>query len=123
MAKRSNNPETRARQNAKRHAKRKARMKMDPIYRKAHYRRKTLARYSLTPADYAALQLAQHNACGICGLEPMPEDNALAVDCDHDQEPLVVRGLLCMKCNTAIGKLNHDPRLLLRAIDWLNGVR
>lgn len=146
MSKWSANPEIKARQKAKVKAKHKLRMLVDadyrsrckaadkrrlkarkatdPTFRKQFNRRKALqANYGISLEDYGVLQVAQNNECGICGLKPQLEDKALAVDCDHDQEPPYVRGLLCMGCNTGIGKLKHDPRLLQRAIDWLNGVR
>lgn len=121
MSKRSKNPVTRAQQNARRMAKRKARLQSDPAFSELHYRRKTLSKYSITPADYATMQTAQKGKCGICGLEPLPDDKHLAVD--HDHTTLYIRGLLCFECNTGIGKLKHDIRLLQRAIEWIGGAQ
>jgi hypothetical protein len=45
------------------------------------------------------------------------EDRLLAVD--HCHEGGEVRGLLCGRCNMAIGRFEHDPHLLQAAIDYL----
>lgn len=70
---------------------------------------------------FAEMQAGQANKCAICGCEGGSEDNRgdrLAVD--HDHETGVVRGLLCHKCNTAIGLLRDDPEVLRRAADYLD---
>jgi hypothetical protein len=65
----------------------------------------------------------QGNTCAICRrpetrLHPKThEPQALAVDHCHDRKH--VRGLLCWRCNTTIGKVNHDPELLSAMIAYL----
>lgn len=79
--------------------------------------------YGLTLEAYEALLDAQGRRCAICGAETgwrhrqSGELKKLAVD--HCHETGRIRGLLCDRCNTAIGKLNHDPDLLQKAIDYL----
>ncbi len=58
---------------------------------------------------------AQNGVCAICSRPP--GKRRLAVD--HWHTTKAVRGLLCVQCNTAIGKLNDDPELLRRAIAYL----
>ena len=41
------------------------------------------------------------------------------LDVDHNHDTGEVRGLLCRKCNSAIGLLNEDPTVLFRAIDYI----
>lgn len=72
--------------------------------------------YGITPQEYAQRLLDQGGVCAICGKSCMT-GKALAVDHDHDT--LEVRGLLCGKCNQAIGLLHHDTDLLLSAIVYL----
>lgn len=66
--------------------------------------------YGLTVEQYEQLVVDQHGACAICGnTEPR---GRLVVD--HDHSTGVVRGLLCHKCNQALG-LFKDSRWVLAA--------
>lgn len=78
--------------------------------RRGHLRRQ----YGLTQDAFAALVAAQRGKCAICGVK---EDLNLHVD--HDHRTKEVRGLLCGKCNKAIGLLNDDPKLVLAAKRYL----
>ena len=42
---------------------------------------------------------------------------------DHDHDTGEIRGLLCQRCNTAIGMLDDSPELLQGAIHYLTGHR
>lgn len=79
--------------------------------RTCQYKRK----YGITIQQYDALFAAQNGVCAICSRPP--GKRRLAVD--HCHTTKAVRGLLCVQCNTAIGKLNDDPELLRRAIAYL----
>lgn len=79
--------------------------------------------YGLSVAEYNALLRKQGGVCAVCGKD---EPNAhgrtgkqfrLAVD--HCHETGAVRGLLCQKCNRAIGLLGDDPALMRKAISYL----
>lgn len=79
--------------------------------------------YGITQGDYDALLAEQGGVCAICGQdEPAAhgrtgEKFALSVDHCHDTGR--VRGLLCQKCNRAIGLLGDDVDLLKKAIYYL----
>jgi hypothetical protein len=60
---------------------------------------------------------AQKGVCAIC-LEPRPEDRTLRVD--HDHETGVIRGLLCFRCNNALGDFREEYELFQRAADYLD---
>lgn len=64
----------------------------------------------------------QDGVCAICG---RPETKVLkgkklSLSIDHDHETGKVRGLLCMDCNTSIGKFKHNKELLLNAVRYLD---
>ena len=93
---------------------RKNRLRRGEEYRKlereGHLRRK----YGLTLNLFEALVSAQLGNCAICGVN---EDLDLHVD--HDHRTKKVRGLLCGKCNKAIGLLNDSPETLRAAAEYL----
>lgn len=64
---------------------------------RAHHRR--IARLSKT--EYEALLQAQNNSCAIC-LRSV-EESQRTLHVDHDHATNKVRGLLCHKCNLALG--------------------
>ena len=78
---------------------------------------KKLQKFSISEADYNKLFEQQNGRCAICNTHQCSTGKALAID--HDHKTGKVRGLLCMPCNTAIGKLNDDPILVQRAADYL----
>ena len=82
-------------------------------------------RFGLPSGGYNELLDAQGGVCAICG-EKLA-DRALAIDHDHSCCPDTrsscgecVRGLLCLDCNTGIGKLKESAALLRAAADYLD---
>jgi Recombination endonuclease VII len=71
-------------------------------------------KYGLTREAYERMAAAQDGRCAICGEKP---DHDLRVD--HDHGTGAVRALLCNLCNTGIGSLREDPRIMLEAIEYL----
>lgn len=84
--------------------------------KKTQKKKELRLRYGLTPSQYEELLSIQNGVCAICG-NVCPSGKKLAVDHNHDTG--FVRGLLCIKCNTAIGKLNDDPNMLRKALAYL----
>lgn len=77
--------------------------------------------YGLSHADYEAMRQSQAGACAICsqqmrvgGRPGMDQEHV-----DHDHHTGRVRGLLCSRCNTSIGKFNDDPQLLRKAAEYI----
>lgn len=63
----------------------------------------------------------QKGLCAICE-DPLLEGHKVHIDHDHNND--IVRGILCKSCNNGIGFLNDDPKLLRKAIEYLErGVR
>jgi hypothetical protein len=91
--------------------------------RSKEYRRKErasylLRKYGITLRDYETLRMTQLGMCVICR---KIEWNRLHVD--HDHQTGVLRGLLCGKCNKAIGLLDDDPALVHSAEAYLVSYR
>lgn len=80
-----------------------------------------LSRYGITCLDYATLLLAQWFRCAICEKtnDFSRPRGCLFIDHRHGSETSALRGLLCNLCNSAIGKLQDDPKLVLRAANYL----
>jgi hypothetical protein len=78
--------------------------------RAGHLRRK----YGLKLSHFDMLVTAQLGMCAICHRIEMER-----LHVDHDHASGRVRGLLCGKCNKAIGLLGDDPRLVLSAETYL----
>jgi hypothetical protein len=72
------------------------------------------ARYGLTLDDYADMAEAQDHRCAICG-----EAGVRRLAVDHSHSTQKVRGLLCDKCNLALGLFRDSPRIMKRAIDYV----
>lgn len=77
------------------------------------------ARFRIPPASYQRLLERQRYKCAICGAlhESNERKDRLCVDHVHGTDR--VRGLLCHRCNTAIGLFRDDRELLRRARIYL----
>ena len=80
--------------------KEKNRARIQAENRERHLRKT----YGLTPDQYQAMNSAQNGLCAICS---RPEAGGLHID--HDHTTGSVRGLLCGRCNKAIGLFDDDP--------------
>lgn len=76
-----------------------------------------LYNYGITPEQFAEMRDLQEGRCKICN--DTPTTRALSVDHCHTTKK--VRGLLCHKCNAAIGLLKHEVSVLESAIVYLKG--
>lgn len=78
----------------------------------------------LTIEKYSELEKSQNGVCKICGNK---DYKRLSVDHDHSCCPgektcgNCTRGLLCSRCNRALGSVNDDVKLLQTMIEYLNG--
>jgi hypothetical protein len=76
------------------------------------------ATYGLTPLAYKTMYEAQEGCCKICSIKEKHAPNQrLCVDHDHDTG--AVRGLLCGKCNSAIGLLQDSSEFTIKATTYL----
>ena len=80
--------------------------------RESHLQRQ----YGMSLADYERMFERQAGLCRICGVRPRKGTN---LHVDHDHETGAVRGLLCFKCNNAIGLFDESHDLFQAAADYL----
>jgi uncharacterized LabA/DUF88 family protein len=77
--------------------------------------------YKLSVDDYDKLLVQQHGLCAICLQQETITKRGVPVKLcvDHDHITGEVRGLLCNKCNAALGLLKDDPLLIQAAATYL----
>ena len=78
-------------------------------------------KFGMTPQMYQNLLDKQNGVCAICHQPETAKINnrvkSLAVDHCHNTK--IIRGLLCSKCNTAIGLMKENQQYLLNMINYL----
>lgn len=92
--------------------------------RRAYQNRDIKHRYGVTLEHCEQLLFEQNGRCAICDISlprlDAPKKLRKQVNIDHDHDTNVVRGILCPKCNMALGFFSDDPSLLTRALEYLN---
>lgn len=79
-------------------------------------------KYNIGVVEYEQMFVSQGGKCGVCGLPEIVCDKAgklkrLAVD--HNHETGKIRGLLCQKCNQALGLLDENPVIIRSLADYI----
>lgn len=77
-----------------------------------------MRRYGLTLASFAAMVEAQNGGCKVCRT---PLLGGQQTHVDHCHATGVVRGILCSRCNTAIGLLDDSPERAVALAEYLRG--
>ena len=72
--------------------------------------------YGITLQDYVQMFEKQGEVCAICK-EKCSTRKSLSVD--HNHQTGIVRGLLCNRCNRALGMFKDNSTLLLRAAQYI----
>lgn len=96
----------------KRRAAEKKWIESNPDYN----RNKRLRSYGLTQEDYDAMLASQEHRCAVCEEELV---DTKTTHIDHCHETDKVRGLLCLSCNTAAGRLGDCPDRVQALADYL----
>jgi hypothetical protein len=84
-------------------------------YNRTEKRKESTRRYHLRSTYGLSLEEreAMGNTCALCG----KSHKRMAVD--HDHKTGEIRGILCLRCNGALGVLGDSVESLQRAIDYL----
>lgn len=99
-------------------------------YSKSYYKRNTdrskkarrswrlKSKYGLTDDEYNQMYISQNKSCAICESKtPGKRVNNFSVD--HCHETGVIRGLLCVRCNVLLGRLNDDLEFINKIVKYL----
>jgi hypothetical protein len=74
--------------------------------------------YGLTFVEYEKLLEKQHFGCAICGRTQV-ENFKKRLCVDHCHATGKVRGLLCTRCNTALGQLGDTVESMTKVLNYL----
>lgn len=89
-----------------------------PIVEAVKRDRRIKNKYNLSPEENEALLRIQDYACAIC-VTKFGDEHMERPRVDHDHTTGHVRGLLCHKCNVAIGLMDDQPRFFDLAAQYL----
>lgn len=94
--------------------------KMNKDKRKVISRRNTLKKYGITVEEYGRIFTEQDGKCAVC--LALPETCTQKVLCvDHDHKNGWHRGLLCDRCNRALGLLKDSPTIIEALLRYTQG--
>jgi hypothetical protein len=89
--------------------------RLKPQRRDSEYRKA----YGISLAEYDHLYRQQSGKCAICGTQDAGSRRKLRLCVDHCHRSGRVRGLLCNRCNIAVGLFNDDPCRAEKAAAYL----
>ena len=75
-------------------------------------------KYGIGWKEYERMLDEQNGVCKICS-KPETSKNIKRLSIDHNHTTGKVRGLLCRKCNSAIGYFNDNITYLQKAIEYV----
>lgn len=93
--------------------KRRTRPEVKAKERNDHLRRK----FGMTSAEYDRMLAEQGGRCAICKRRPT---KGISLHVDHEHRTKRVRGLLCFRCNNALGDFRDRADFLVAALHYLD---
>lgn len=72
-------------------------------------------RYGISEEQFVEMYTYQNGSCAICEKPITPKQSLV----DHCHDTKFIRGLLCRKCNFAIGLLSDNKKYIENAIQYL----
>lgn len=98
--------------------KHKDKVRNDPQHKLDRQNQRLKSKYGISLEIYNKMVADRNNKCDICGMDgSLVRYGKLKVD--HDHSTGEIRGLLCDKCNFAIGLLNDNPTLIGKVLEYL----
>jgi hypothetical protein len=95
---------------------------IDPDKVKVRARRAALKhRYGITPEQYEEMLTRQDGKCAICNSKSPKDKRNRNFHVDHCHETGRIRGILCTKCNHALGRFGDDIAGVERVLKYLRG--
>lgn len=84
-------------------------------------KRQLKVKYNISENEYEQMFNEQNGKCQICKNPEITKTNGTLrkLSVDHCHKTKIVRGLLCINCNTALGKFKDNINLLESAILYL----
>ncbi len=82
----------------------------------SHRRNMLWMHYKLTPDQYDSILKDQGSVCAIC---KSTTSSKKRMHVDHDHATGQIRGILCTRCNFAIGCLKDEPLLIEAALKYV----
>lgn len=86
-----------------------------PKQKKQHKNKRLQRTYGITLDDYNNMYNQQNGVCAICGIK----GKAKGLQVDHSHKTGKVRGLLCVSCNTILGKVENNLNLIPNMLNYL----
>ena len=102
--------------NIERFRENQRRMRSTPEGRERQRRYHLLSTFGLTLEEYDEMLAAQGGVCQLCG---RPPTEGISLHIDHNHETGDIRGLLCFRCNNALGDFDDSPERLMSAVAYL----
>lgn len=90
-----------------------------PEYIKRQRNNRLIRQFGIDDDGYEILLEMQGGRCGICGCTDSGRKGADRFAIDHSHETGAVRGLLCSRCNQALGLFGDNPDVLRKAAEYL----
>ncbi len=80
-----------------------------------------LKKHNITPEQFADMIAEQNGVCSICGNPEtqIRKGRAIKLVLDHCHETGTIRGLLCSRCNLALGAFYDNIDILVSAVSYL----
>jgi hypothetical protein len=83
------------------------------------FRSKLKHRYGITAEDYERILASQGGKCALCGRTPADVGGNRRFHVDHCHSSNRIRGILCSRCNIALGTFGDSLEGVLKVVEYL----